>query len=393
MYIQSNKAAIYIHWPFCVAKCPYCDFNSHKQKEDVKEKTYLIAIIRELVNLRGYIKGRQITSVFFGGGTPSLMSGSTVARILSFIRQQFNLAQNVEITLEVNPSSAERAKFKVYREAGINRLSIGVQSFTQEGLEFLGRTHDVKAAHLAIRAAKRYFDNISIDLIYARAGQTIESWQKELETALAYDLPHMSLYELTIEQGTKFASLVQRGKMEVMEASAAAAMYKFTQRFMRKAGLPAYEVSNHAKPGYECKHNMNYWTSGDYIGAGPGAHSRVSFSGINGRIAVFNKKDPEIWHKDASIKGIAVEELNVLSWAEQAEELLVNNTRIKRGIDLWAYTVLNQRPLKKEVIAELQKAGLVRKIRDKNNRYLPITSKGLMFSDYIASKILASAKD
>lgn len=389
MYIKSNRAAIYIHWPFCETKCPYCDFNSHVKKGALKEKEYLRGILRELAHLRRYLGPRLITSVFFGGGTPSLMSACTVARILEFIRHDYKLSQHAEITIEVNPSSAERAKFKAYNEAGVNRISIGVQSFTKQGLEFLGRKHSVDAAHKAITEAKKYFSNVSIDLIYAIPGQTIESWQQELETALEYNLPHMSLYELTIEQGTKFASLVERGKMEVMDEANAALMYKFTQKFMRKAGLPAYEVSNHAKKHYECKHNMNYWMSGDYIGAGPGAHSRIFFPGIQGRIAIINAKDPAVWEENTYARGMAISDLDVLNWEEQAEELLVNGVRVKQGIDLLMYSILRQRPLRSEIIAELQKEGLVRKKLSKNNRYLGITSKGLMFSDYIASKILA----
>src|SRR6185295_8010863 len=266
---------VYVHWPFCRAKCPYCDFNSHVRQAGVDALDFADALARELVSFAGLAPRRTVRSVFFGGGTPSLMPPAATARVLEALARIWDLASDAEITLEANPTSAEAANFHGYRAAGVNRLSVGVQALDDEDLARLGRQHSVAEALSAFRLAARVFPRVSFDLIYARPGQTEPAWRRELGRALDEQQGHMSLYQLTIEPGTPYHELHRRGALAVPGEDVAAALFDITQELTSARGLVAYEVSNHALPGHECRHNLVYWRYGDYIGIGPGAHSRL----------------------------------------------------------------------------------------------------------------------
>lgn len=404
MSIKLKETALYVHWPYCLSKCPYCDFNSHVLPGRVLETRFVNALRRELLFHHDQLGDREITSIFLGGGTPSLMASRTIARILSYIKKEFKVADDAEITLEVNPSSAEKRKFASYKSMGITRLSIGVQSFKDDGLEFLGRVHNVRTAIASIESAHQYFTNFSIDLIYARPGQTRDSWMQELATALSFDVPHMSLYELTIEPDTKFETLVRNGKMKVMNNDDAADLYEFTQEFMNTAGRPAYEVSNHALPGFESKHNLNYWRYGDYIGIGPGAHTRITDRMGFAKMALSNVKNPEAWYAAVDENGLGINSVDLLPPRLQADELVLNSARLAEGIDMQRYERLKEAPLNAEAIALLESQELVHKADTPNvgaagadaagaapsaeRKFLRPTAKGLLFSDYIARTLL-----
>lgn len=405
MSIKLKETALYVHWPYCLSKCPYCDFNSHVLPGRVLETRFVNALRRELLFHHDQLGDREITSIFLGGGTPSLMASRTIARILSYIKKEFKVADDAEITLEVNPSSAEKRKFASYKSMGITRLSIGVQSFKDDGLEFLGRAHNVRTAIASIESAHQYFTNFSIDLIYARPGQTRDSWMQELATALSFDVPHMSLYELTIEPDTKFETLVRNGKMKVMNNDDAADLYEFTQEFMNTAGRPAYEVSNHALPGFESKHNLNYWRYGDYIGIGPGAHTRITDRMGFAKMALSNVKNPEAWYAAVDENGLGINSVDLLPPRLQADELVLNSARLAEGIDMQRYERLKEAPLNAEAIALLESQELVHKADTPSKadtpgadaagaapsaerKFLRPTAKGLLFSDYIARTLL-----
>ena len=271
---------VYVHWPFCASKCPYCDFNSHVRAGGIDEARFLRAYLRELQHWAALAPGRTVASIFFGGGTPSLMSAGTVGAILDAIGRLWAVEPGAEITLEANPSSVEAARFRGYRAAGVNRVSLGVQSLDDAELRALGRLHTAAEARAAIDVARSTFERFSFDLIYARPGQTLDAWRAELGQALALAGQHLSLYQLTIEPDTPFAALHARGKLIVPDGEAASALYEVTQEMTERAGLPAYEISNHAAPGEECRHNLLYWRYGEYAGIGPGAHGRVVVDGV-----------------------------------------------------------------------------------------------------------------
>jgi oxygen-independent coproporphyrinogen-3 oxidase len=266
---------IYIHWPYCAAKCPYCDFNSHVRRE-VSEERYLASVLREMAWYAGLAPGRMVSSIFFGGGTPSLMQPATAGRVLDAIGGHWAVAPDVEITLEANPSSVEADRFAGFRAAGVNRVSLGVQSLHDEQLQFLGRLHNAAEARAAIDIANANFERVSFDLIYARPGQALDDWRNELTEALKLAAGHLSLYQLTIEPGTAFHRLHAAGKLHVPQDDDAASLYELTQEICETAGLPAYEISNHARPGEEARHNLLYWRYGEYAGIGPGAHGRIA---------------------------------------------------------------------------------------------------------------------
>ena len=284
---------VYVHWPFCAAKCPYCDFNSHVRHKPIDQAEYAAAFEKEIAHMAAMQPGFPVSSIFFGGGTPSLMEPQTVERILNAIAKAWRVPDGIEITLEANPSSVEAERFKGYRAAGVNRVSLGVQSLDDEQLKFLGRLHNVEEAKTAIGLAREIFPRLSFDLIYARPNQTRESWQAELESAIGLAADHLSLYQLTIEQGTPFFDLHKRGKIPVPDADHAANLYELTQAITERHGLPAYEISNHAKPGSESRHNLTYWRSGAWAGIGPGAHGRLDMN--DGRRATANERNPEAW--------------------------------------------------------------------------------------------------
>jgi putative oxygen-independent coproporphyrinogen III oxidase len=323
---------VYVHWPFCASKCPYCDFNSHVRAGGIDEARYLRAYLSELRHWAELAPGCRVTSIFFGGGTPSLMSAATVGAILDAIGKAWSVTADAEITLEANPSSVEAARFRGYRAAGVNRVSLGVQSLDDADLRALGRLHTAKEALAAIDVAGATFERCSFDMIYARPGQTPQAWRTELAQALALAGRHLSLYQLTIEAETPFAALHARGKLRVPDGDMAHALYELTQEMTRAADLPAYEISNHAAPGEECRHNLTYWRYGEYAGVGPGAHGRVVAGGE--RHATATERQPERWVQRVEADGHGIVESVSLSRAEQADEALLMGLRLSEGLDL-----------------------------------------------------------
>ncbi len=327
---------IYIHWPFCAAKCPYCDFNSHVRTA-IDEDGWVDAIERELDwTAQSQGKDRPIVeTIFFGGGTPSLMQGRSAARILDKISRLWRMANDVEITLEANPASADAARFADYRAAGVNRLSLGMQALNDADLEFLGRLHNAAEARAALDLAMANFERVSLDLIYARPGQSDAQWRTELKQALAFGTDHLSLYQLTIEPETPFALLHRNGQIRIPDDDLAAGLYETTQELTEMAGLPAYEISNHARPGSESRHNLIYWRYGDYAGVGPGAHGRLMLGGK--RVATSTIRLPERW-REAVMKGHEMfADFTPIADADAAREHLLMNLRLREGIDLAAY--------------------------------------------------------
>ncbi|PHZ85295.1 radical SAM family heme chaperone HemW [Paremcibacter congregatus] len=331
--------AIYVHWPFCLSKCPYCDFNSHV-RDSIDETAWADALCRELTHYRGLSGPRQVTSVFFGGGTPSLMAATTTERVLTTIAQLWTVDRAVEITLEANPTSVEAQKFKDFSAAGINRVSLGIQALQDEDLKALGREHSVSEALDAIALSQKYFTRSSFDLIYARMGQSLTAWETELKQALALVddsniAGHLSLYQLTIERGTSFYHAHKKGRLILPEEDVAADMYDLTQQICNAHGLPAYEVSNHARPGEESRHNLAYWTYQDYIGVGPGAHGRLTIEGE--LYALTQDRSPEKWLKNVAAAGHATDQKEALSAQMKAEEMIMMGLRLNGGIALDAF--------------------------------------------------------
>ena len=347
---------IYIHWPYCAAKCPYCDFNSHV-KRDLTEGAYLAAILRELRFYAELTPSRRVSSIFFGGGTPSLMLPSTVDAILDAIAAQWPVESDAEITLEANPSSVEAERFADIRAAGVNRVSLGVQSFNDDQLRFLGRLHDAAEAREAIAIANRHFTRVSFDLIYARPGQTPAEWRAELRDALALAAGHLSLYQLTIEPGTAFHRLHSAGKLHVPGSDAAAALYELTQEICGAAGLPAYEISNHARPGEEARHNLLYWRYGEYAGIGPGAHGRIDAAA--GRLALSAERDPARWAAQVTREGHGLVQRETLTRLEEAEEILLMGLRLGEGLPLDRVTRRTGYEIPTDAVRFLCDAGLL----------------------------------
>ncbi len=329
---QNGGFGLYIHWPFCQSKCPYCDFNSHVAAtidQSVWERAYL----SEIERVSRETSGRVLNTVFFGGGTPSLMDPELVNSILSKVRDCWTLSNDVEITLEANPTSVESGRFQGYRDAGVNRVSMGIQSLKDEDLKRLGRLHSVTEAQKAFDIARSTFDRVSFDLIYARQGQTIDAWRSELREALSMAIEHLSLYQLTIEQGTAFGDRYNRGQLRDLPSDDSAAdMYFVTQDECEKAGMPAYEVSNHARNGSESRHNLIYWRYGDYVGIGPGAHGRLTLDGK--KYAIDTPLAPTSWLQSVTEKGHGENPRELLSGYDQAVEYLMMGLRITEGIDL-----------------------------------------------------------
>jgi len=326
-----NPLGLYIHWPFCLSKCPYCDFNSHVRQR-IDQKRWKVALLRELEHAAQNQEGRTLVSIFFGGGTPSLMEPETVKALLERATSLFHCAENIEITLEANPSTVDAARFKSFFEAGINRLSVGIQSLDDKALSFLGRRHSAKDALRALDIASTYFPRFSFDLIYARPQQTPESWEKELLEALNYAKGHLSLYQLTIEPQTAFATRLARGEAMVLEDDPAAFLYEMTEALMHSAGLPPYEISNYAEPTQECLHNLLYWNFRDYIGIGPGAHGRIS-SGEE-KWATSRYKAPETWLEAVETQGHGLEYSQLLSPLERLHELTLMGLRMTKGLEI-----------------------------------------------------------
>ncbi len=351
-----NAFGIYIHWPYCAAKCPYCDFNSHVKRE-LSEAAYLRAIQRELGYYAELAPGRRVSSVFFGGGTPSLMQPETAGRILDAIAGHWPVEPDAEITLEANPSSVEANSFAGFRAAGINRVSLGVQSLHDEQLQFLGRLHNAAEARAAIEIANANFDRVSFDLIYARPGQTPDEWRAELSDALSLAAGHLSLYQLTIEPGTAFYRLHEAGKLRVPGDDDAAALYELTQELCDAADLPAYEISNHARPGEEARHNLLYWRYGEYAGIGPGAHGRIMAP--EGRLALSAERDPAKWATLVHREGNGLVQRELLSDQDQAEEMLMMGMRVNEGLDLERLSGTTSHRICTEALKLLDEDGLI----------------------------------
>ena len=325
---------LYVHWPFCLSKCPYCDFNSHV-RATIEQARWRAALVQELGHFAGETTGRTLTSIFFGGGTPSLMAADTVAAVIERAAASWSFAADIEITLEANPTSVESGRLADYKSAGVNRVSLGVQSLDDADLRFLGRGHSAGEAAAAIAAARQLFDRVSFDLIYARPHQTVSSWQAELAHALTLAADHLSVYQLTIEPDTVFAGAYRRGELAMPDDDAAIALFEETQAILESAGLLAYEISNHARPGAECRHNLTYWRYGDYVGIGPGAHGRLDLGA--GIVATRAKRAPEAWLEGVEAAGTGGEAEENVSASDAASEMLMMGLRLGEGVDLVAF--------------------------------------------------------
>ncbi len=347
--------ALYVHWPFCKAKCPYCDFNSHV-REGVNDAQWKEALLAEMRHVAALTGPRLITSVFFGGGTPSLMAADTVGAVLNEAERQWGLDERCEITLEANPTSVEAGKFRDFRAAGINRVSIGVQSLRGTDLKALGRMHSVGEAKEAVKLAERIFDRYSFDLIYARSGQTSEAWAEELAEAILMAGDHMSVYQLTIEPGTQFHTLYHSKRLQIPDEDTSTSLYEITQSMLNDAGMPAYEVSNHARPGQESRHNLTYWRYGEYAGIGPGAHGRLV---LNGQVqATRTHRAPEEWLARVERDGHGYHSFEAIDVRAQFDERLMMGLRLREGV---AMEGLNPDWLNLDKIAMLKAEGLLEK--------------------------------
>jgi len=373
---------IYLHWPFCAAKCPYCDFNSHVRHGGVDQQAYVRAFAREIAAMRAISGPRVVTSMFFGGGTPSLMSPDTVAAIFDAVRQAWVVPDGIEVTLEANPSSVEAGRFRGYREAGVNRVSMGVQALNDSDLKRLGRLHDRADALKAIGLARDIFPRMSFDLIYARPDQTAQAWASELEEAISLAADHLSLYQLTIEEGTPFYGLHKAGKLIVPDGDLSAELYELTRSVCEGHGMPAYEVSNHARPGAESRHNLTYWRYGDYAGIGPGAHGRLSTGA--GKIATATERNPERWLELVSQNGHGMVETTELSLAEQADELLLMGLRLREGIDLTRWQALSGRGLDPDRTDFLIHHGMIEAMAPDRIRCTP---QGMLVLDAVVADL------
>lgn len=359
---------LYVHWPFCASKCPYCDFNSHV-RDRIDEARFREAFVTEIAHWAALTRGRTVSSIFFGGGTPSLMQADTVGAVIEAIGAQWTIAREAEITLEANPSSVEAERFAGYRAAGVNRVSLGVQSFDDVQLRTLGRLHSADEARRAIAVAASTFERFTFDLIYARPGQTPEAWRQELAAALALGSSHLSLYQLTIEPETPFAELHKRGRIVLPDADAAHTLYAMTQEMTAAAGLPAYEISNHARPGEESQHNLLYWRYGEYVGIGPGAHGRVIAAGT--RTATSTERNPERWAEIVEATGCGAIEHTSLDDAAQVNEALLMGLRLSEGLDLQRLADLGGLMPSSARIDDLVALGLVERIGNHRLRAAP----------------------
>ena len=379
---------VYVHWPFCASKCPYCDFNSHVRSGGVDETRFLAAYVREIESQAARTGTRVTSSIFFGGGTPSLMSPRTVAAIIEAIDRHWPIEPGAEITLEANPSSVEAERFAGYRSAGVNRVSLGVQSLSDPILRTLGRLHTGAEAKAAIAIARRTFERFSFDLIYARPGQTPGAWRSELNEALAMVHGHISLYQLTIEAGTPFAALHATGKLRIPDDQAADDLFALTQEMTAAAGLPAYEISNHARPGEESRHNLLYWRYGEYVGIGAGAHGRVIADGR--RHATAAERSPESWLARVEASGSGLVEDIELARAEQADEALLMGLRLTEGLDLGRLEELAGLAPAPSVVARLAGLGLLERIGQNRLRATP---RGRFVLNEIVRRLSESLSD
>ncbi|MGB7257982.1 MAG: radical SAM family heme chaperone HemW [Pseudolabrys sp.] len=384
MTLTEPAFGVYLHWPFCLSKCPYCDFNSHVRHAGVDEARYIRAFKSEIAATAARVPGRTVSTIFFGGGTPSLMQPSTVQALLDAVAKHWTIASDVEVTLEANPTSVEATRFRGYRAAGVNRVSLGVQALDDAALKELGRMHTAQEALDAVAVARSIFDRYSFDLIYARPRQSVESWASELKRAIAEAAEHLSLYQLTVEADTPFAALRAAGKLAIPDDDLGRALYDVTQDVCGAAGLPAYEISNHAQPGAECRHNLVYWRGHEYAGVGPGAHGRLNIAGR--RYATETEKRPESWlmRVEASGHGLIVDEK--LTGGEQADEFLLMGLRLAEGIDPQRYATLAGRRLDARRIAILSDEGAVETTADGRLR---VTLSGFPVLDAVVADLAA----
>ena len=377
---DAPPVALYVHWPFCVTKCPYCDFNSHV-RETVDQAAWQAALLADLAFEAARLPGRRLASIFFGGGTPSLMPPATVAAIIGAACQHWTPEPDLEITLEANPSSVEAGRFVGFASAGVNRLSLGVQALDDADLKLLGRPHDVAAALAALDVAQATFNRVSFDLIYDRPGMTRESWQAELTRALGFGTTHLSLYQLTIEPGTRFAALHARGQLVMPDEDTSADLFAMTQAITAAAGVPAYEISNHAAPGLESRHNLTYWRYGDYAGIGPGAHGRRE------GVATLRRKKPEHWLAGVNESGHGMESETSLTVAERTTEALVMGLRLAEGLDAARFVARSGTALadavKPDAVARLVAQGLL----TSDPRGLRLTTAGWPLANAVLAEI------
>lgn len=381
---MTEPFGIYVHWPFCAAKCPYCDFNSHVRSGGIDEARFVSAFRREMESVRLRTGKRNVTSIFIGGGTPSLMAPQTIMALLDAVHGLWTVSPDAEITMEANPSSVEADRFRGYRAAGVNRLSLGVQALDDMELKRLGRLHDVAQALYAIDLARAIFPRLSFDLIYARPGQNEAAWRKELERAIDLAADHLSLYQLTIEEGTAFHRLYAAGKLTLPAPETAASLYALTQEVTQARGLPAYEISNHAAAGAQSKHNLLYWRYHQYAGFGPGAHGR--FVEGNRRTVTITERLPERWLENVEKHGHGIVEEEYLGRLQQADEMLLMGLRLHEGLDIARYEFVAEKPLSQHAIMQLQDEGLVETV---GNMRLRATAKGRILLDYIIGKLAA----
>ncbi len=374
---------IYVHWPFCTAKCPYCDFNSHVRTA-IDETAWTDAIIRELewVAAKHGDDRPVLSTVFFGGGTPSLMSGQAVGSVLETIAKNWRITNDIEVTLEANPASADAGRFRDYRVAGVNRLSLGVQALNDADLKMLGRLHNAADAKAALETAMTEFSRVSCDLIYARPGQTPDAWEAELEEALSFGTDHLSLYQLTIEPATPFAILARTGALVVPGDEDAALLYEITQDLTEAAGRLPYEISNHALPGEESRHNLLYWRYGAYAGVGPGAHGRLDLDGK--RFATATERLPERWREKVARDGNGLVEMSEVTKPDAAREHLLMNLRLSEGLDLADYRARWDTAPEASRIVALEQAGFVRM----DGTILTATAKGRLVLNALIAELV-----
>ena len=392
---------VYIHWPFCAAKCPYCDFNSHVAKEEIDEQRFLKAYKSEIAHWANQIQAnarggetdlKKISSIFFGGGTPSLMSPNLVEAILNELEAVFGFSETIEISLEANPQSVDASNFKDLKNIGINRLSIGVQSFDDEHLKALGRLHDVAQAKQAIEIAQNHFERFSFDLIYGRPKQTLSDWENELKEAIAHGTNHLSLYQLTIEPNTPYKKLYDAGKLSMPNEDLAGEFYELTQELCAQNDLHQYEVSNHAVKGEEAKHNLLYWRYGEFLGLGAGAHGRVALG--DKRYATSTAKTPIHWLKRVEAEGVGLSEQEEVSKETQAIEMVLMGMRLKSGISLIELTERTGHIIGSNVIERLQEDELI-KANQKGQNALQLipTARGTQLLNYMAGQLVEGLID
>ncbi len=377
--------AVYIHWPFCKSKCPYCDFNSHV-REQVEQERWREALLKELAYMHSHTQDFTVSSVFFGGGTPSLMPATTVEAMISAVHKLWKIEYNIEITLEANPTSVEIGKFRDFRAAGVNRVSLGVQSLRESELKFLGREHNAGEAIKAIELARQIFDRYSFDLIYARPNQTLDAWDKELSEALQLAGGHLSLYQLTIEENTAFHHAYTKGGFTLPDEELSEALYLLTEEKMARQGFTAYEVSNYAKSGQESRHNLSYWNGTSYIGVGAGAHGRINAN--NKRIATQTLKSPERWLENVEKQDHAIEIWQEVLPEIEIEERLMMGLRLRDGINYQAFQTQTGYDLREHINLQKRDFYIAQGLLADDPNTLKTTLKGRLLLNKLTAELL-----